>query len=340
MNKKYSNINPKAEKKIVEHKKNLSRFVGDIGSKLIIAMILCFLVMAITWVLKFRELLRPLNIPYDKLPMQQITILHDRTGIIILILIVIHLIVKRGWLISFFKNNREFRKNFITRSSIVLIFIFAFLTVPLINYDSFFSTSKEIRTLNRVSVNWYTGKDLSSISSLSDFRENSIKGTQYIDIKNYHLDITGMVDRRLNMAYNQVLKHNQYSKVVTLHCVEWWSVKILWEGVLLKDLLNEAGIKTWSNTVIFRAYDWYSSSLSLDYVMNKNILLAYKMNGIVIPPERWFPFMVVAEDKWGYKWVKRLTEIVISNDPTYKGYWEHGWYNQEGNLTWPIFEPF
>jgi len=32
--------------------------------------------------------------------------------------------------------------------------------------------------------------------------------------------------------------------------------------------------------------------------MNNNILLAYKMNGVVIPPARGFPFMVVAENKW------------------------------------------
>jgi DMSO/TMAO reductase YedYZ molybdopterin-dependent catalytic subunit len=52
----------------------------------------------------------------------------------------------------------------------------------------------------------------------------------------------------------------------------------------LKDLLDEAGIQTGSNTVIFYAVDGYSSSLPLDYIMNNDIMLAYKMNGVAIPP--------------------------------------------------------
>ena len=117
-----------------------------------------------------------------------------------------------------------------------------------------------------------------------------------------------------------------------------WSVKILWEGVLLKDLLNEAKIKPESNTVIFYAYDGYSSSLPLKYVMDNNIILAYKMNGVTIPPERGFPFQIVAEDKWGYKWVKWVTKIELSSDSNYKGYWEEAGYNQKGDLQGPIFE--
>lgn len=36
-------------------------------------------------------------------------------------------------------------------------------------------------------------------------------------------------------------------------------------------------------------------------------MLAYKMNGVTLPPERGFPFQVVAQSKWGYKWVKWVT---------------------------------
>jgi DMSO/TMAO reductase YedYZ molybdopterin-dependent catalytic subunit len=67
--------------------------------------------------------------------------------------------------------------------------------------------------------------------------------------------------------------------------------------------------------------------------MNNDILLAYKMNNVTLPPERGFPFQVVAEDKWGYKWVKWVTKIEISGDPNYKGYWESNGYDNNGDIT-------
>ena len=133
-------------------------------------------------------------------------------------------------------------------------------------------------------VREYEGQDLSSIS---DFRENSIKGPQYINVSTYRLKITGLVNKTIEYTYDDVVNGFQkYQKVVTLHCVEGWSVNILWEGFLLKDLLNEAGIDPKAVAVIFYAYDGYSTSHPLDYILNNDILIAYKMNDLVLPPER------------------------------------------------------
>ncbi len=190
-------------------------------------------------------------------------------------------------------------------------------------------SDSSVRELAGVEVREYQGERLGSINN---FRENSINGPQFINISNYKLEIKGLVENPINYSYDEVLSHQVYSKVVTLNCVEGWSVKILWEGVLLKDLLNETGVKEGALTVIFYAYDGYSSSLALNYVLDNNILLAYKMNNVTLPPERGFPFQVVAEDKWGYKWVKWVTKIEVSGDPYYKGYWEQMGYSNTGNL--------
>jgi DMSO/TMAO reductase YedYZ molybdopterin-dependent catalytic subunit len=195
---------------------------------------------------------------------------------------------------------------------------------------SLFQKPSAKNTLKGVEITQYQGENLSSVN---DFIENSIKGPQSIDINSYTLVVNGLVNKPLALTYDQVLKHDIYKKVVTLHCVEGWSVTILWEGVLLKDLLNQAGLKTGANTVIFSAYDGYTSSLPLSYILDNNIILADKMNGVVIPPERGFPFMVVAESKWGYKWVKWVTKIEVTNDPNYKGYWESAGYNQNGDVS-------
>jgi DMSO/TMAO reductase YedYZ molybdopterin-dependent catalytic subunit len=182
----------------------------------------------------------------------------------------------------------------------------------------------------------YEGQDLSSIN---DFRENSIKGPQHVSPDTYSLKVSGLVDTPLSLSYDQVLAHDLYSKVVTLHCVEGWDATILWEGVLIDDLLKEAGAQDSAVIVIFHAADGYTSSLPVQYLRDKKILLAYKMNGVVLPPERGFPFVVVAEAKWGYKWVKWVTEIELSNDSTYKGYWESFGYSNTGDLDQPFLEP-
>lgn len=312
-------------------KEQQSEKTGNLGKKiLIIAMVLCFFVIALTGILKFRELLRPFNIPFDKLPIQQISILHDWAGIALVFLIVLHLIYQKTWFKRFFQKSINF-KIFNTIAILILaiagIFLIKFLLLP--------KGSENIKNLKDVEIKEYQGEKLSSIS---DFRENSIKGVQYVDIKNYALKIEGAADKNLSLSYDEVLNHDKYSKTVTLNCVEGWSVKILWEGVLLKDLLEEAGIKPESNTVIFYAYDGYSSSLPLKYILDNDIILAYKMNGVTIPPERGFPFQVVAEDKWGYKWVKWVTKIELSSDENFKGYWEKSGYNQNGDVNGPIFE--
>jgi len=216
--------------------------------------------------------------------------------------------------------------------TLILIIAFGYYYYHLKNPRS---SSETIEKLAAVQVTEYEGKDLSSIE---DFRENSIKGPQYIDRDSYRLKIDGLVDRPQELTYAQVLDRDRYEKVVTLYCVEGWDATILWEGVLLKDLFNQAGIKDGAKVVIFRAADGYSTSLPLDYILDNNIILAYKMNGVDLPPERGFPFQVVAESKWGYKWAKWITGIELSADETFKGYWEERGYNNEGDQDGPIFE--
>jgi len=195
--------------------------------------------------------------------------------------------------------------------------------------------SEQIKELQSVEVREYEGEKLDSVGS---FKDNSIKGTQYIYIDNYNLVIDGLVETSLSLTYDEVISHETYSKVVTLNCVEGWSRTILWEGVLLKDLFLEAGVKEGANTVIFHAYDGYSSSLPLNYVLDNNIIMAHKQNNVVIPPENGFPFQVVAEYKYGIKWVKWVTRIEISDDENYKGYWESRGYNNQADYGGPIFE--
>ena len=181
----------------------------------------------------------------------------------------------------------------------------------------------------------YEGIDLSSINA---FRENSIEGPQEVDVESYTLGVTGLVADSTSYSYDEVLnRYQQYKKVVTLDCVEGWSVTILWEGVLVRDLLADADPLADAEVVIFHAYDGYTTSLPLDYIMDNDILMAYKMNDVVLPPERGFPFQLVAESKWGYKWIKWITEIELSDDADYRGYWESRGYSNTADLDESFF---
>jgi DMSO/TMAO reductase YedYZ molybdopterin-dependent catalytic subunit len=176
------------------------------------------------------------------------------------------------------------------------------------------------------------------LSSLDDFRENSIKGPQYIDREKYLLEIGGLVDSTRSYTYDEVIGRPSLKKVVTLNCVEGWSVTILWEGILLSDLISEAGVDSAANTVIFHAQDGYSTSFPLNYIMQNDIIMAHRMNGLTIPPERGFPFELVAENKWGYKWIKWITRIELSDNDKYRGFLESRGYSNDGDLDKGFFD--
>jgi DMSO/TMAO reductase YedYZ molybdopterin-dependent catalytic subunit len=190
--------------------------------------------------------------------------------------------------------------------------------------------------LEEVEIREYEGEKLSSVN---DFRENSIKGPQYVDIEDYALQIMGLVENPEEYTYDQVVDDNQnYTKSVMLDCVEGWSVKILWEGVLVRDLIEKAVPLSEANTVIFHAYDGYTTSFPIEYIMDNDIIMAFKMNDITIPPERGYPFQLVAESKWGYKWIKWITRIELSADEDYRGFWESRGYSNSGDLDEGFFE--
>jgi DMSO/TMAO reductase YedYZ molybdopterin-dependent catalytic subunit len=178
-------------------------------------------------------------------------------------------------------------------------------------------------------VREYQGENLSSIS---DVVENAIKGNQNLNQTTYRLNVTGLVNETHEYTYSEVVDGFQkYKKVVTIYCVEGWNARILWEGVLVRDLLNASGVMPTTKVVIFHASDGYTTSMPLEYFYDNDILMAYKMNGLVLPPEKGFPFELVAESKLGYKWIKWITQIELSDNVDYRGYWESRGYPNDAN---------
>ena len=221
-----------------------------------------------------------------------------------------------------------------SRNTVVFVVVLA-LFASAYGVNSYFKSRGAVQ-LDSVEIMEYRGEKLGSIEN---FRENSIKGPQNINPETYRLRVMGLVENPRNYTYGEVLEGFDVSKkVVTIHCVEGWSVKILWEGVKVMDLLEEAQVSDAANVVIFQAHDGYTSSLPIDFIASNDIILAYEMNGVTLPPERGFPFQLVAESKWGYKWVKWITKIEVSDDEDYRGYWESRGYSNDADLDRSFFE--
>lgn len=200
---------------------------------------------------------------------------------------------------------------------VVLIFIGIYVQLP-------------PRKLYPQEIREYQGENL---SSTSDVLENAIHGNQIINQPTYRLNVTGLVTTPKEYTYDQVVNgFTKYEKVVTLYCIQGWNAKILWEGFLVRDLLNASGVNATAKTVIFHAQDGYTTSMPINYFYNNDILMAYKMNGLVLPPEKGFPFELVAESKYGYKWIKWITQIELSDNADYKGYWESRGYSNDATV--------
>lgn len=183
----------------------------------------------------------------------------------------------------------------------------------------------------------YLGVKLTPISEQGN---NAIKGTQHIDKDTYRLTVDGLVNNPLSLTYADLLSFPMESRLVTLNCVEGWSFTAKWTGLTLASIFERAGLQPNVKTVIFHTADDSSgfTSLDLQYVSDKNIIIALKLNDITLPDDRGFPFQVVAEGKFGYKWAKWVQRIELSSED-FQGYWERRGYNNNADINGPAFEP-
>ena len=164
-------------------------------------------------------------------------------------------------------------------------------------------------------------------------RDNAIEGVQNVDIDSYTLEITGLVDTPQSLEYDEVLALDAHERVITLHCVEGWDATILWKGVRITDLIDMAHAQPEATTVIFECVDGYTTSMPLSTIEERDMLLAYESNTVTLPPEMGYPFIVVAEDKLGYKWARWVSAIVLSDDEDYEGFWEGLGYSNDADVS-------
>ncbi|MGA2680664.1 MAG: molybdopterin-dependent oxidoreductase [Candidatus Bathyarchaeia archaeon] len=189
-------------------------------------------------------------------------------------------------------------------------------------------------------VTQYGGQNLTPVyfylTDLSQHPDVSIEGVQVLDPTTYRLTINGLVNQSMEYTYDNIISNfTSHQNVATLLCVEGWSVTCLWQGALVSDLIKDAGVSPNANTLIFKASDGYTTAIPLDYAVQNNLILAYKMNNVTLTAAAGWPLMLIPSNQYGYKWIRWITEIDVSNDSSYLGYWESRGYPNNATISNP-----
>ena len=121
----------------------------------------------------------------------------------------------------------------------------------------------------------------------------------------------------------------------TLHrdfqCVTGWRVPdVEWRGVLLRDVLDRAGVQPKAKALQFISFDGtYTESLTLDQARRSDVLVAYELEGKQLSREHGGPVRLYVAPMYGYKSCKWLESIRVV-DAVRPGYWEHLGYDVDG----------
>jgi hypothetical protein len=131
-----------------------------------------------------------------------------------------------------------------------------------------------------------------------------------INVEKYRLVVDGAVENPLSLSYEDILAYPEKTDVVLLICPGVFVDNAQWSGVPVSLILEEANPKPGAKEVRFHAGN-YRSVLTLEEAQREGTYLAHHVNGQVLPEEHGFPLRLVAEGKYGSRWVKWLDRIEV-----------------------------
>jgi DMSO/TMAO reductase YedYZ molybdopterin-dependent catalytic subunit len=153
-----------------------------------------------------------------------------------------------------------------------------------------------------------------------------------IDAERWRLRVHGLVDRELDLGYDDLLRRPIVESDITLTCVSnEVGGKLLgtarWLGVRLDDLLAEAGISPDADQIVGRSTDGYTCGFPVAALDGRDALVAFGMNGEPLPLAHGFPARLIVPGLYGYvsatKW---LAEIELTRFEEFDQYWvRRGW---------------
>lgn len=161
----------------------------------------------------------------------------------------------------------------------------------------------------------------------------------HVDMLTWRLDISGLGIRPVSLTYDDLLAMPQVEQDRRMVCVCNWSIREHWSGVLLADVLETAGISDLQAGLYLRQESigtpekgTYDSTIPLGEAIQRDALLCHSLNGLPLPLERGYPLRLIDFGLYGYKGVKGLRRLEMT-DRCELGVWERkAGYRKEGTI--------
>ena len=156
----------------------------------------------------------------------------------------------------------------------------------------------------------------------------------------WSLRVDGLVKRPLDLPLTALKAMTQRRQITRHDCVEGWSAIGQWQGPQLAQVLAMAGLLPTARFVVFHCADKtgevpYYESIDLVDAFHPQTILAWGMNGRVLPLEHGAPIRLRVERQLGYKQAKYVMRIEVRDTLAglyggKGGYWEdvagYQWY--------------
>ncbi len=160
-----------------------------------------------------------------------------------------------------------------------------------------------------------------------------------IDVADWRLDVSGMVDHPFSIDYDELLGLDSVEETVTLQCVsnEVGGSLVgnsVWQGVPLEVLLERAGVQREATQIVGRSLDDWTAGFPTELARDGRVaMVAYAMNGEPLPVTHGFPARLIVAGLYGYvsatKW---LREIELTTWEDFDGYWITRGWGKEGPI--------
>ena len=145
----------------------------------------------------------------------------------------------------------------------------------------------------------------------------------------WRIAIDGLVTRPAAFSLAEIRGFPARSQITHLACEEGWSYIAQWTGAPLSHLLEIVGIRPQAKYVVYDSIQrGWSGSIDMADAMHPQTLITYGMNGADLPVGFGGPIRMRVPRQLGYKSVKYITRITVTDDPAKA--WDKGdsysWY--------------
>jgi DMSO/TMAO reductase YedYZ molybdopterin-dependent catalytic subunit len=131
----------------------------------------------------------------------------------------------------------------------------------------------------------------------------------------WRLAVDGMVARPASFSLADLKSHPSRSQITHLACEEGWSYIAQWTGVPLSHILDLVGVLPHARYVVYFSIerDWWDSVDMAD-ALHSQTLIAHGMNGAELPVGHGGPLRLRVPRQLGYKNVKYITRLTVTDD--------------------------